>query len=152
MQISNIFEKLRDKFAWNRSYGPPERFWYFFWDLAHHYNGITQKQRVGDAKPNPDEIIDVLEASIKEFDKQLLITEKKWSGTHTSPISHPIDLNNINRYGWEWIMEHSKLIINLNHSKKSDIKSIEKNIEDHKSKLKGIFNDPERIGYKGKYR
>jgi len=150
MKLSNIFDKIREKFAWERSKIPDERFYYFFWDLVHYHKGITNRytrpkfldSNKNELEVNKDDIVDALEEAIREFSLRLMKINSK--------LSHPINLNNINRYGWEWIMGYAKLIIFRDYS--GEYEQTNKKIENHKNSLSGIFKDPTRIGYKGKLR
>ena len=140
MKISKIFNEIKDTFSW-KDHGPEEeRFFYFFWDLVHYYKGIVSRYSP-DFDLDPSEISDTLKGAIKEFSIGLMKVK--------SGLSHPIDLNNINRYGWEWIMKYSRLLIYRNHG--SDLEKNETEINSHKGSLTGIFKDPVRIGYKKRY-
>lgn len=141
MKLSNIFDKLKETYSW-KEHGPEEeRFFYFFWDLVHYYKGIVSRYSPN-FDPNPSEISDALEKAIQEFSIRLMDVR--------SGLTHPIDLNNINRYGWEWIMKYSRLLIYQNHG--DDLEKNEADIKSHKESLTGVFKDPTRIGYKKIYR
>ncbi len=138
MKLSNVLEQLKEKYVWG-SGELEDRFWYFFWDLVHYYKGITNRYTTPGYDPNPEEITECLDDSIKSFSRKLLDIN--------SNISHPIHLNNVNRYGWEWIMQRSKYLINLKYSEKTE--EIEDKLKKHEKALMGVFKDPTRIGYKG---
>ena len=139
MNISDLFDNVIKKFICDPKDSPTERFYYFFWDLVHYYSGITGIRKK--FQPNVADITSALDESIRDFSFSLMKIK--------SGLSHPINLNNINRYGWEWIIEHAKILIGIKYDDNC-CENFEKLIKDHKELLvKNIFNNSEKIGYKG---